>query len=190
MKQQNRARLKLIGIFMLFLGPLMLSYGLYYGLHGLRPGGATNKGQLLTPAEPLPKFQLTGGNGNVTSDEVLRSQWTMLQVAIDGCGDACRKSLRETRDTRALLRDDSSRVQRVLLVVGKRPQFEKQPSLEIYSGMLKPLRQVIKAHDAAQAGTVYLVDPHGNWVLYYPPDQDGMGLYDDIKHLLDLSHIG
>ena len=37
---------------------------------------------------------------------------------------------------------------------------------------------------------IYLVDPLGNWMLYYPPGGDGGALFKDVKHLLKLSHIG
>lgn len=190
MNKERRARLKLLGIFLLFLGPLALSYFLYYGLHGLRGGGATNKGELLTPAEPLPEIALTGAGGSTTSMAVLRQQWTFLQVAPDGCDRVCRDSLDETRQVWLLLHDERQRVQRVLFVGGTPPRLEKLPLVEVYSGRLHPLWALIQQHGAAQAGTVYLIDPHGNWVLYYPPTQDGEGLYRDTKHLLDLSHIG
>lgn len=48
----------------------------------------------------------------------------------------------------------------------------------------------MKQHHAIRAGTVYLIDPHANWVLYYPPQQNGEGLFQDTKHLLKLSYIG
>lgn len=191
MKRQNRARLKLVSVFLLFLAPLALSFGLYYGLHGIRPGGATNKGILLTPAQPLPEFKLVGPHGVTTSTEVLRQQWTFLQVAPDGCGEVCRQRLKKTYKVWLLLHNERERVQRVLLVgAGQSPDLEKRPRLEVYHGNLNALRSLIKQHSAGKAGTVYLVDPHANWVLYYPPAGDIMGLYQDTDHLLELSHIG
>lgn len=190
MTRQNRARLKLMGVFLLFLGPLALAFIMYYGFHGLRPGGATNNGVLLTPAKPLPELELSGRQGATTSTDVLRQQWTFLQVAPEGCDDVCRDSLEETFQIWLLLHDERKRVQRVLLVGESLPSFQQRPRLEVYRGDLTPLRALIKQHDAGRAGTVYLVDPHANWVLYYPPEQDGEGLFQDTKHLLKLSHIG
>lgn len=190
MTKQNRARVKLVFVFLLFLAPLAGSYVLYYGLHGVMQGGITNKGQLLDPAQPLPRIDLRHGDKTLASTDVLRGQWTYLQVAPAGCAAACRESLRQTRQIWALLHDERSRVQRILLVGGTPPSFSRQPLLEVYSGDLEAMWQLIRKHGAAQPGTVYLVDPHGNWVLYYPPTGDGEGLYRDTKHLLDLSHIG
>lgn len=189
MKQQNRARLKLIGVFALFFVPLAAAYILYYS--GIMSGSATNEGVLLKPVEPLPTVQLTGSDGATTSTNVLRKQWTYLQVAPDGCGSDCRKSLKETRHIWLLLHHDRARVQRVLFVgKGSSPKFDKQPLLEVYSGQLTPLWTTIKRRAATRPGTVFLIDPHGNWVLYYPPKQNGKGLFDDTRHLLRLSNIG
>lgn len=191
MKQHNQARIKLLGVFALFIAPLALAWVLYFGMPGVISGAATNKGILLTPAKPLPTIPLTGPDGATTSAEVLRDQWTFLQVAPHGCGSDCRESLAETRRAWRLLHDDRERVQRVLLVgAGQTPQLAKRPGLEVYSGDLERLRQLIHEHAAGKPGTVYLIDPHANWVLYYPPKQHGEGLFRDTSHLLELSHIG
>lgn len=191
MNQQYKTRLKLIGVFMMFLGPLAGSFILYYGFHDALMGGISNKGILLTPAKPLPKFKLTGNKETTTSQQVLRDQWTFLQVAPEGCAEVCRESLRETLQIWRLLHDERDRVQRVLFVGPQQtPNLDQRPILEVYSGQLEPLWELIKKHSPGQAGTVYLIDPHGNWVLYYPPKQDGEGLFQDTKHLLELSHIG
>jgi hypothetical protein len=39
-------------------------------------------------------------------------------------------------------------------------------------------------------GGIYLVDPLGNLVMYFPPDLDPRDMVDDIKHLLEFSRIG
>ena len=40
------------------------------------------------------------------------------------------------------------------------------------------------------AGGYYLIDPHGNLVMYFQPDLDPRDVNDDIKRLLKLSRIG
>lgn len=193
MNAQNRGRAKLVFVFLLFFVPLWAAYILYFSMPGLL-SGTTNKGELLSPVQPLPEVSLKGENGAIKSLDVWRDQWTFLQVAPDGCDDTCMETLAETRQIWALLHDDRGRVQRVLLVgpgkLSELPEFSKQPFLEVYGGELDALRAMMSAQNAAEAGTVYLIDPHGNWVLYYPPEGDGAGLFDDIKHLMKLSYIG
>lgn len=37
---------------------------------------------------------------------------------------------------------------------------------------------------------IYLLDPHANLVMYFPPELDPRHVVDDVKHLLKLSRIG
>jgi len=191
MKTQTRARLKLVGVFMIFVGPLALAYLLYYGLsYG---GAGTNGGELVDPAMRLPDIALTDAQGETRpSGALFEQKWTILQVAPDGCGEACIQSLEETRQIRALLHRRAARVQRVLLtdIDSAHPQIERQPDLAIYRAPLTAIDEIFESQGATAPGMIYLVDPLGNWMLYYPPGGDGGALFKDVKHLLKLSHIG
>lgn len=191
MKQDNKARLKLLGVFSIFIVPLTAAYVLYYGLSYGSAG--TNQGVLVEPAQPLPELTLYDRQGStVPGAQVFDEKWTILQVAADDCGSACRQSLDETRQIRALLHRRVTRVQRVLLLPAESsiPQFDSQPDLAVYRTDTKPLARLFEQQQANSRGVVYLIDPLGNWMLYYPEDGDGEALFEDIKHLLKLSHIG
>jgi len=192
---QTLARLKLLGVALVFLGPLALAYLMYYGLSYSGGGLGTNGGQLVSPAEPLPDIELTDSSGAVVqSGAVLEEDWTILQLAPAGCDAACVETLKETRQIRALLHRRAARVKRVLLAgdeAGPLADMGPQPDLSIYRGDLSPIIDLVGTHDGAEeSGVVYLVDPLGNWMLYYPRSGDGTALFKDIKHLLKLSHIG
>lgn len=191
MNRQTLSRLKLLGVFMMFLGPLALAYLLYYGLsYG---GAATNHGELVSPAIPLPDVTLTDKDDqSEASGALFEKKWTILQVAPDGCAEVCLQSLEETRQIRALLHRRAARVQRVLLTDIARPQpaIERHPDLSTYRAPLSKITDAFESQNATTPGTVYLVDPLGNWMLYYPPGGDGEALFKDVKHLLKLSHIG
>lgn len=191
MNDQIRARLKLLGVFMVFLGPLSFAFLLYYGLSF--GSAATNGGELVTPAVRLPDITLTDNAGKtVPSGAIFERKWTILQVAPDECAKACTQSLDETRQIRALLHRRAARVQRMLLAPIDRPQpeIQRQPDLQVYRAPLSALTDIFARKNALVPGMIYLIDPLGNWMLYYPPASDGDGLFKDIKHLLKLSHIG
>jgi hypothetical protein len=191
MNDRNRARLKLLGVMMVFLGPLLLAYLLYYGLSYGAAG--TNGGELVTPAIPLPDITLTDEAGQTRpSRAVFEKKWSILQVAPDGCAKACMHSLEETRQIRALLHRRAARVQRMLItsIDQAQPDIARHPDLSVYRAPLAQITQDFDRKDALVPGMIYLVDPLGNWMLYYPPDGDGGALFKDIKHLLKLSHIG
>ena len=192
MRPTTQARLKLLGVFMVFVLPLAAAYLLYYGL-SYGGGDTTNGGELVTPAEPLPRMTwYDAQDAPVPGGKIFERKWTILQVAPAGCADACRQSLDETRQIRALLHRRAARVQRVLLVGAQQtvPTFEQQVDLAVYRTDTTALTALFGKHEATGDGVVYVVDPLGNWMLFYPPDGDGEALFKDLKHLLKLSHIG
>ena len=48
----RRGRRQLVVLAALFFVPLAVAFWLYYGPHGWRPAGGTNKGELIDPARP------------------------------------------------------------------------------------------------------------------------------------------
>ncbi|MES1942732.1 hypothetical protein PC39_01355 [Salinisphaera sp. PC39] len=187
MQASTKARLKILAVALLFIGPLAAAWLLYTAFPGQAPGGRTHHGELNEPAVPLSGKGLEPAAGTAELP-AFAEQWTFLQVTGERCGDACQDGLATTRQVRALLHRRSTRVQRVLVLAdgGTVPPIEDHPDLAVYRGG-RALRETLG--DQAP-GTVFVVDPLGNWVLTYPAPVDADGLFKDIKHLLKLSHIG
>lgn len=187
MQASTKARLKILAVALLFIGPLAAAWLLYTAFPGQAPGGRTHHGELNEPAIPLSGEGLEPAAGTAELP-VFAEQWTFLQVAGERCGAACREGLATTRRVRALLHRRAARVQRVLVLAdgGTVPPVAEHPDLGVYRGG-GPLRDTLGKH---ASGTVFVVDPLGNWVLTYPAPVDADGLFKDIKHLLKLSHIG
>lgn len=189
MAAKAESRLKIVAVAALFFGPLAAAW-LIYGVFPERaPAGRTHHGVLNDPARPLPEAGLEPAGGAALP--VFGKRWTFLQVAPNDCGEACRKGLATTRQVRALLHRRAVRVQRVLVTAGPPPaDLGDHPDLAIYRGGLALRRALGEYEGQYEPGTVYLVDPLGNWVLTYPAPVDAGGLFEDTKHLLKLSHIG
>lgn len=179
------ARFKILALAVIFFGPLATAW-LWYGVFPERaPEGRTHHGQLNDPAVPLPPEGLEPAGG-IAELPVFDERWTFLQVAPGNCGQACREGLATTRQVRALLHRRAARVQRVLVTAGPPADLGDHPDLAVYRGGA-PLREALGEH---APGTVFLIDPLGNWVLTYPAPADAEGLFEDVKHLLKLSRIG
>ncbi|MDN5862849.1 MAG: hypothetical protein L0H19_05300 [Salinisphaera sp.] len=188
-----RTEFKVGLLVLIFFGPVLLAMVWYYGFPQTIPSSRTNRGELLNPVRPLPAVKLRSTQGGPVDEQIFIGQWTLLTVA-ERCGDACQQRLRKTRKVRALLHDDVGRVQRVLVSGEAGDQRFVQnghPDLKVFLGGDR-LRQFFgkAGADAVGPGVVYFIDPHGNWVLYYPADQRADAILDDVKHLLRLSHIG
>ncbi|MEQ8798416.1 MAG: hypothetical protein RJQ08_06045 [Salinisphaeraceae bacterium] len=192
----TRSRLKLLVLVGLFFGPLALAALMYYAVPRWMPTGGGSKGVLVQPVQALPDAAFQGESGAVAGRELFDELWTVLTVAPQGCGDTCQTVLADTRQVRTLLHRRATRVQRVL-VTGDAADAslpdKGHPDLVVVTGGDR-LQAFLneRASAPAASGVIYLIDPLGNWVLYYPRDMDSPAdaLFKDIKHLLKLSHIG
>ncbi len=183
----------------LFAAPLLLAFALYYGTDW-RPTGTTNKGDLITPAIPLPIVTLTTAEGTTTDTSFLRNTWTLVYMGDGACDESCRKALVAMRDARLLLGKDTNRVSRVFLYSGNccdsnyfgtEQQGLINASIDGNAGTT--LLKLFPAQDGVQtidAHRTYIVDPLGNLMMSYEPGTDPRWIYQDLKKLLNLSHIG
>ena len=170
----RRQRRSLIGLALLFFAPLILSFYLYYGPSGWRPGNRVNHGDLIDPPRPLPDLTLhvaRGAAGAANAGLVLKGKWTLLYVGAGSCSALCRSELYETRQVRIALNRDMDRVQRVFIATGECCDWQfldaQHPDLATVGATAEaaPLLGLLPSFDGiapAAAGRIYLIDPLGN----------------------------
>jgi hypothetical protein len=198
----RRQRRLLIGLALLFFAPLGLSFYLYYGPAGWRPGTRVNHGDLVDPPRPLPDLTLPiahGAGGPGKSALSLRGKWTLLYVGAGSCTALCRVELYETRQVRIALNRDMDRVQRVFIASGDCCDWQfldaQHPDLATVgatadAGPLLGLLPSFNGIAPTTADRIYLIDPLGNLMMSYAPGAPPKGLLTDLKRLLGLSHVG
>jgi hypothetical protein len=199
----RRQRRLLIGLALIFFGPLGVSFYMYYGHGSWHPGGRVNAGDLIVPPRPLPSLALPLQSSGETDSAFLRRKWTLLYVQHGPCAERCRTSLYETRQVRLALDRDMDRVQRVFIADGDCCDFqflhEQHPDLVAVrmNPAVAPLLALLPRRDPGNASggdgnaePVYLIDPLGNLMMSYAPDAKPKGMLEDMKRLLRLSHIG
>ena len=188
-KPRKSGRLQLLLIAAIFIGPLIVAFWLYSGGSGLQPTGRSNHGALLEPivnlADEVP---------DSTAVEQFDRAWVLLYMNASECGDSCRDALYKARQARLMLGKEMDRVSRAFLHGDTPPDTvflaEEHPGLTTIedSGLAGLLNN--KRPADVPAGGYFLIDPHGNLVMYFRPDLDPADMVDDIKHLLRLSRIG
>jgi hypothetical protein len=177
------SRRPLLLLTVLFLAPLASAFWLYYG-SSWRPVRHTNHGQLIVPVVPLPaSAQLTG-------------KWSLVVVGTgeSGCNVDCRGALIYARQTWLSLGKLLPRVQRVLLagegccdtayLQHVHAGLATVPAAGADSAALR------RAFPAPQDHFIFVVDPLGNLMMRYDVRENPRGLREDLKTLLELSHIG
>jgi hypothetical protein len=198
--QAPRGRVQFVLLATLFFLPLLLSYALYFWFPQFRPSGTTNYGTLVTPARPLPALRLSAADGSALDQKVFTVRWSYLHLAGAECDAACRANLVLTRQVRLAQNEKRSRVQRVLVLsepsavarVAAALKAE-HPDLRVIGEAAEPGKRLSDLVQPADA-TAHLLDPNGNWLLFYPAGADTQthfkGMQKDIKKLLRLSQIG
>jgi len=182
-RKRTRARRYLLMLGLVFAAPLGCAFWLYYG-SSWRPQAHTNHGTLIEPVRTLP---------NVT---VLRGKWSLVVIGSGegGCDAACRETLIYARQTWLSLGKYAARAQRVLLSGGDccdeaYLQREHHGLIRVPATTPEPLA-LLQSFPAPQARTIFIIDPLGNLMMRYDMRADPKGLREDLKKLLDLSHIG
>src|SRR5258708_12037819 len=117
----RRQRLLLVALALLFFAPLAVTFYLYYGPVGWRPGSRVNHGDLIEPPRPLPEISLPmvgHGAAGQTKPDFLKGKWTLLYVGSGSCTALCRSELYTMRQVSIALNRDMDRVQRVFIAEG------------------------------------------------------------------------
>ncbi len=185
--KRTRGRLQFLLIATIFFGPLLFAAWLYYGGDALQPESRANHGALL---EPIVNLLDAVPESRIHDDRA----WRLLYAEDGDCGESCRKALYTQRQSRLMLGKEMDRVERVFLHGEHAP--DTLLGAEEHRGLVSlhdpALRAVLddKRPGSLPAGGFYLVDPHGNLVMYFNPDIEPRDMVDDIKRLLKLSRIG
>jgi hypothetical protein len=190
-----RGRRTLLGLAALFFVPLAIAFYLYYA-GGWRPAGSTNHGELIDPARPLEDVAFTLPDGTTSARAgLLRGKWSLVYLGAGSCDAACQRALWVMRQTRLLLAEDMSRVQRVFISTRAccNEEFLKKehPGLDVVQAVDPAAIELLTQFPTDdQANMVFVVDPLGNLMMRADARKDPKGLLTDLQKLLKLSHIG
>ena len=173
--------------------PLGFAFLVYYGSNW-RPSGHTNHGTLIAPPHPLPRVALPRPEGKASAD-LLIGKWSLLYIGDGSCNDACHRALYYMRQTQLSLGNLIPRTQRVWLATDHccdlSADTEQDPPLLSVSAQGDSGTALLAQFPADQReSTLFIIDPLGNLMMRYDCGADPKGLREDLKKLLDLSHIG
>lgn len=186
-------------LLVLFIGPLVIAW--FMVIEGDKLG-SSNYGQLIQPPLDITQLPLLDTNGNTFAQTQFKDHWIMVYVEPDSCRELCQKNLYFMRQIRLATGKDMNRVERVLITFTDQPNDPQLSNLltSVYPGTLhllvakKQFQQFIAPLStstlALQQGSFYLVDPHGNVMMYYPAEVKPSWIFKDLTRLLKVSQIG
>lgn len=187
----------LVMIVVLCFGSLIIAVYLYNNANLLY--GSTNSGHLITPVIPVARSEVDGIDefSRQYLDEI-RGRWVLVHIITGtGCNNACQESLHKTKQVRLMLNKDLMRVRRLAVVDYS---VSKEVAKNWWRGHEYLLRAVAVPRfinvarslmgDLIPEGTVLLMDPMGNLMMWYEPEFDPYSLKKDLKKLLYVSQVG
>jgi hypothetical protein len=182
-------RRQLLIIAAAFLVPLLLASGMYYSGIGVPSGTGTQHGLLLEPILHLPDSLQAEDQLDLSGQH-----WLMVYADAGICGQPCKDALYKLRQMRLMLGNDMNRVERLFLHAEAAPDtvFLEQQHRGLKHSNKPDLIELLNSRKppGATAGGIYLIDPLGNLVMYFPQELLPREMLDDVKHLLELSRIG
>ncbi|MGB5718483.1 MAG: SCO family protein [Gammaproteobacteria bacterium] len=196
----SRQALVLLGL--LFMTPAFVAWVMHNSSEqGWRPQGTTNRGMLVHPARPLalPEVMMVAGQ---SANDFLQGRWTLLYIGDADCDAVCNENLYKMRQIRTAQNENMRRIQQLYLV---RDEALPAALTALLANDYKDTAVTLMTTDQVQqiapyflidgvsmqaAERVYIIDPLGNLMMYYPPDADPGGMLKDLKKLLKYSKIG
>lgn len=180
----------IIGLIALFLVPFILAY-LTYSKGLFLSGHTVNQGQLILPPIDITKLTLKDEMGHPISKQLFLGRWSLLYVTPQ-CDERCVKNLYYMRQIRQATGKNRERVQRVLLTLSDQPITKqlKQLLQKEYAGTEHVIATKNFKKLALHQSSLYLVDPHGNVMMFYYTDTQPKQILKDLQRLLRVSQIG
>jgi len=197
--QKRKSRRTILLLLVIFMAPSVGSWILYKYTDLGRDGGAASHGELIQPPRTLENVNLY--DPNRPEDKVeLYKKWSLLYFINENCDRKCVENVYRMRQIRLAVGKHYNRVQRVLLVKQISDQPKLKDSLKDFHGQLilnaeQVSPEFINAfkvegvEDPFSGGRLYIIDPLGNLMMSYAPDQNPTDVIKDLKRIFRVSRI-
>lgn len=157
-----------------------------YSVPGLLPQARDNHGTLVQPSLSMPA---------AIDRTVFSGKWSMVTWAGESCGEPCRARVFDMRQVRLALAEYRDRTGRFVLAAdGTQAVWEIEESwpgtrvLDPGPAALRDMHDSLaRAGVAPAGGSVYLVDPMGELMMAYDPEQPAEDILADLEKLFQAS---
>jgi len=166
----------------MFILPIAFGTLFFYANPNYFSESTVNYGELIRPVI------LTDENDiEIDGDASLEGIWTMVYIS-SRCDDACEKAVADMKTIRTLMNDDMRRIQRMIIIEDSSSLISNDENLIKARLNSEKIKQSLKKYTE---NAIYLIDPIGNIMLYYEPQNIDIRLViKDLKRLFKYSRIG
>ncbi|MDC0239479.1 hypothetical protein OAK82_03790 [Candidatus Thioglobus sp.] len=166
----------------MFILPIAFGALFFYANPNYFSESTVNYGELVRPVIATDESDI-----EIDGDASLQGIWTMVYVS-SHCDDACEKAIADMKTIRTLMNADMRRIQRMIIIEDNSTPTSNDESLIKGRATSKKLTKSLKKYTK---NAIYLIDPIGNIMLYYEPQNIDIRLViKDLKRLFKYSRIG
>lgn len=196
--QQKKSRLIFLILVALFGLPYLASFYFYFDDDASEGLATSNKGQLVSPMRDIGNIEFRALDGSVKSSGDYKGQWIILTLASSRCEQSCIDNLYALKQVRRALGVDRRRVERLLVLNDDKDLVALQQKLDDFDGMdvflaggeaQAQLAAVLKMEQQPLRDAFYIIDPLGNYMMYYPPVTHPKNILKDMERLMKVSQL-
>lgn len=169
-KRTAMGRLRMLLVLLVCAAPVVASYFTYYVI---RPEGRRNFGELIEPTRELPAVTGQTLSGDAVALRDLKGQWLLVSVSGGACAEDCQANLYLQRQLLTGLGKERPRTEWVWLISDQEPvaqallpALKEATVLRVDSAVLS--QWLAPAQGQQLADHLYVVDPHGQWMMRFP----------------------
>ena len=186
--QQNKGRLVLVTIALMFFLPILLAWFLNFYSDFKRDAQGIHHGELIVPPLPLGDLKVTAiGASEVLS---LEKKWTLIFLVSNQCDLTCEDKLYQLRQIRLAVGKDREKVERVLVVDNEldwsdyENSFQNQKVIVKGSPSYESIIKNLKSVKNFDSNAIYLMDAYGSLIMKYAYKTAPKGIIKDIERLI------
>ena len=166
----------------MFILPIAFGTLFFYANPNYFSESTVNYGELVRPVIATDE-----GDIEIDGGASLQGIWTMVYVS-SRCDDVCEKAVVDMKTIRTLMNADMRRIQRMIIIEDNSTPTSDDKTLIKARVISEKLTQNLKKYTE---DAIYLIDPIGNIMLYYEPQNIDIRLViKDLKRLFKYSRIG
>jgi len=192
---QTKSRTKLILLILMFLLPVVGSWYLVFFTDYAREGKGAEHGDLIQPPRQLDNAEFVWVGRDSTRQVSLYGKWSMLFFVDGPCEARCEDSLYRLQQIRLATGRELQHVQRIAIIdESEASQFSDNLSKN-FPGQLyisknnlgNKFLQQFRDQNIEDQGSIFLIDPRGFLMMYYPEETEPTGIIRDLSRLLRIS---
>ena len=166
----------------MFIMPIAFGMLFFYANPNYFSESTVNYGELVRPVIATEE-----GDIEIDGGASLQGVWTMVYVS-SRCDDVCEKAVVDMKTIRTLMNADMRRIQRMIIIENNSTPTVNDETLIKAKITSEKLTKSLKKY---AENAIYLIDPIGNIMLYYEPQNIDIRLViKDLKRLFKYSRIG